>query len=152
MDRRAQERATGVGESALPQQREAHLYAGLRKVGIPEQYRSKTVEPERSRVGERPLPDSPMVSKGSDHGRLSSANSSRSALHWIAGIVRTGSRNQRETTMLGEKLGELQGKVTLPKILRGYASMLCSALVLSPIVGVQAAELQVLAGAPLRRQ
>jgi len=48
--------------------------------------------------------------------------------------------------MLGEKLGEVQGKVTPPRILRVYASMLCSALVLSPIVGVQAAELQVLAG------
>src|SRR5437868_4579310 len=48
--------------------------------------------------------------------------------------------------MLGEKHGELQGKVTLPGILRATASMLCSALVLSPIVGVQAAELQVLAG------
>jgi molybdate transport system substrate-binding protein len=48
--------------------------------------------------------------------------------------------------MLGEKLGVLQGNVTLPRILRASASMLCSALVLSPIVGVQAAELQVLAG------
>jgi len=54
--------------------------------------------------------------------------------------------------MLGEKPGELQGEVTLPRILRASAFMLCSALVLSPIVGVQAAELQVLAGAPLRRQ
>jgi molybdate transport system substrate-binding protein len=48
--------------------------------------------------------------------------------------------------MLGEKLGELQGNVILPRILRASASMLCSALVLSPIVGVQAAGLQVLAG------
>jgi len=48
--------------------------------------------------------------------------------------------------MLGEKPGELQGEVTLPRILRASAFMLCSALVLSPIVGVQAAELQVLAG------
>ena len=56
--------------------------------------------------------------------------------------------------MLGEKLGELQGKVTRPRILRASASMLCSALVLSPIAGAQAAELQVLAGgamtAPLK--
>ena len=48
--------------------------------------------------------------------------------------------------MLGEQLGELQGKVSRPRILRASASMLCLALVLSTIAGVQAAELQVLAG------
>lgn len=48
--------------------------------------------------------------------------------------------------MLGEKLGEFQGKVTGRRILPAAASMLGLALVLSPIATVQAAELQILAG------
>lgn len=41
---------------------------------------------------------------------------------------------------------ELRAKVTRAKFLQAPASMLCLALVLSPIAGVQAAELLVLAG------
>ena len=56
--------------------------------------------------------------------------------------------------MLRESLGEIRRKVTRPRISRASASMLCSALVLSPIASVQAADLQVLAGgamtAPLK--
>ncbi len=48
--------------------------------------------------------------------------------------------------MLGEKLGEFQGKVTGQRILPAAASILVLALVLSPIANVQAAELQILAG------
>ncbi len=48
--------------------------------------------------------------------------------------------------MLGEKLGEFQGKVTGRRILPAAAAMLLLALVLSPIANVQAAELQILAG------
>ena len=48
--------------------------------------------------------------------------------------------------MLGEELGECQGKITHRRILPAAASMLCLALVLSPIANVQAAELQILAG------
>ncbi len=48
--------------------------------------------------------------------------------------------------MLGEKLGEFQGKVTGQRILPAAALMLGLALVLSPIANVQAAELQILAG------
>jgi molybdate transport system substrate-binding protein len=48
--------------------------------------------------------------------------------------------------MLGEKLGEFQGKVTGQRILRAAASILVPALVLSPVANVQAAELQILAG------
>ena len=48
--------------------------------------------------------------------------------------------------MLGEKLGEFQGKVTCQRILPATASILVLALVLSPIANVQAAELQILAG------
>ena len=48
--------------------------------------------------------------------------------------------------MLGEKLGAFQGKVTCQRILPAAASMLCLALILSPIANVQAAELQILAG------
>jgi molybdate transport system substrate-binding protein len=48
--------------------------------------------------------------------------------------------------MLGAKLGKFQGKVTGQRILPAAASMLCLALVLSPIANVQAAELQILAG------
>ncbi len=48
--------------------------------------------------------------------------------------------------MLGEKLGEFQGKVTCQRILPAAASILVLALVLSPIANVQAAELQILAG------
>jgi molybdate transport system substrate-binding protein len=55
-------------------------------------------------------------------------------------------RNQRRTIMLGEKLGELHGKVTRPRILGAFASILCLALALSPITSMRAAELQVLAG------
>jgi molybdate transport system substrate-binding protein len=48
--------------------------------------------------------------------------------------------------MLGEKLGVFQGKVTGQRLLPAAASMLCLALILSPIANVQAAELQILAG------
>ena len=56
--------------------------------------------------------------------------------------------------MSEEKSGKFQGKVTGRQILPAAASILCLALVLSPIANVQAAELQILAGggvaAPLR--
>ena len=48
--------------------------------------------------------------------------------------------------MLGEELGEFQGKVTGQRLLPAAASMLGLALVLSLIANVQAAELQILAG------
>jgi len=47
--------------------------------------------------------------------------------------------------MVGEKLRDLRGGL-LRAVLKASASMLCLALVVSPIAGVQAAELQVLAG------
>ena len=56
--------------------------------------------------------------------------------------------------MSGETSGKFQGKVTRRRNLSAAASMLCLALVLSPVANVQAAELQILAGggiaAPLR--
>ena len=52
----------------------------------------------------------------------------------------------KETTMLGEELGKFQDKVTGQRILSAAASLLCLAFVLSPIVNVRAAELQILAG------
>jgi molybdate transport system substrate-binding protein len=48
--------------------------------------------------------------------------------------------------VVGEKLGAFQGKLTGQRILPAAAAMLVLALVLSPIVNVQAAELQILAG------
>jgi molybdate transport system substrate-binding protein len=48
--------------------------------------------------------------------------------------------------MLGERCGVLWGEVTRPTLLPASLPMLCLALVLSPLAGVQAAELQVLAG------
>jgi len=55
----------------------------------------------------------------------------------------------KETTMLGEKLGAFQGKVTGQRVLPATASILGLALVLSLIANVQAAELQILAGGAL---